>query len=241
MDLSKLLKGQKVLVIDDEKFSRSIIVRFFSEFGDFPTVAAENGAEGLLHLAQQGDAIGVVVCDFNMPAVNGLQVLKAVRTGFNGIRADIPVIMLTGHSDARLVGSAMALDVDAFLVKPVSKQTLVSRVAHALSGARTIKSPERCALVDIDIVTNALREEEAKKKRPASEKSKAVPAAPAPAEPVGKEVLLDAVVPPVTLARDICSPDGTLLLSAGNAITPRLLDRLRELSSLGIDRIWIEE
>lgn len=232
-EVAELLQGRSVLVIDDQRLSRHIVMRFFAGTACTEPVQANDGGEGLQILSDKGASIGAVVCDFNMPGINGLQVLKAVRTSFGGIRNDLPVIMLTGNNDGRLVGAALALDVDAFIVKPVSKVTLMGRLRRVLSAQKTVKSPAQCALVDVDAATDSL-----------NSMANAVPSKVEPEAPIlprGREVTLEMVPVPCTLAQDIRTPTGELLLVAGSTLTRRLVDRLIELNTLGIPlvTVWV--
>lgn len=234
VELSKLLRGRQALVIDDERFSRSIICRFLLELGLLETDQAKDGAEGLTRLATEGNASSLVICDFNMPVMNGLQFLKALRSGIQrSVRRDLPVIMLTGHSDHGLVGTAMALDVDAFLVKPVSKANLAGRLGHALSTTQDIKDASAYATVDVDkIAKRILSGAPAAKAKGAPEKE---------AAKRGQRVELAMLKPNTTLSEDLVAPTGELLLAAGVVLSPRMVQRLQELPSLGINisAVWI--
>jgi CheY-like chemotaxis protein len=148
-DLPRLLQGKRVLVIDDEKYSRSLVSDYLHD--TCQVVTANSGADGLVKLELQGRTIAAVICDFSMPGMNGLQVLKAIRTGFSGIANDLPVFLLTAQADTRIVHTAMALGVDAFLVKPISKQILLGHLAQKLGAQRALKTPAKYALVNVDV------------------------------------------------------------------------------------------
>lgn len=228
VELNKLLRGRQALVIDDERFSRSIICRFLLELGLSDVDQAKDGAEGLTRLATEGNTSSVVICDFNMPVMNGLQFLKSLRSGVQrSVRRDLPVIMLTGHSDHGLVGTAMSLDVDAFLVKPVSKVNLAGRLVHALSTAHDIKDSSAYAAVDVDRIAKRILS------GVPSEKSKVEPEKNAAKR--GQRVELALLKPHSTLSEDLVAPTGELLLATGVTLSPRMVQRLRELPSLGID------
>lgn len=219
-EVADLLQGRCVLIIDDQRLSRHIVTRFFAGTACTEPMQAKDGAEGLACLSEHGQSIGAVVCDFNMPGINGLQLLKAVRTGFSGIRNDLPVIMLTGNSDGQLVAVALALDVDAFLVKPVSQKTFMSRLRYVLAAQKTVKSPEECQAIDIDHLADL--------------SSRADTAADTAEQALnGEEVALERVPVPCTLAEPIRSPSGDLLLAAGVVLTRRMADRLLELRDMG--------
>lgn len=232
--MKRLLQGRKALVIDDERFSRSIICRFLLELGLTEVDQAKDGAEGLNRLAMEGNGSNLVMCDFNMPVMNGLQFLKALRSGIQkSVRRDLPVIMLTGHSDHGLVGTAMALDVDAFLVKPVSKANLASRLSHALETTHDIKDVTAYAAIDVDKIAKRILSG-----APAT-KAEAEPKAPTHK---GQRVELAQLKPQCTLSEDLVAPSGELLLAAGAILSPRMVQRLQELPSLGINisAVWIE-
>ena len=142
-DPSSLLAGLRVLVADDEAFSLSIIGRMLREMGCKDVVAAENGAKAYsMFQADASPGIKLAIIDFNMPDLNGLQILKLIRTGKTTAPRNLPVLMLTGTADGGLVSAAAALDIGAFVVKPVSKATLGTRVAKVL--AETARAQAGC-------------------------------------------------------------------------------------------------
>ena len=88
MDWSRL----KVLVVDDEPFIRSFVVRLLGMIGIAQVAEAADGAEGLSKLPSfQPD---LVVLDIMMEPMNGLQFLKTVRMGLGGAPYDQPVVCL---------------------------------------------------------------------------------------------------------------------------------------------------
>jgi CheY-like chemotaxis protein len=225
MDPSTLLAGRRVLVADDEEFSLSIISRMMREMGCTDLLAADGGPRGLGHLRNDAPpGIQLAILDFNMPEINGLQLLKAIRTGQAGVRRDLPVVMLTGTADGSLVSAAVALDVGAFVVKPVSKAMLGTRIAKVLTDRREPKPASHYEAVDIDSVSNALLLSHkpvggAKTSRPDRIDS-----------PHGMKLRLESVPVGAILAEDIRGPDGELLLGRGTALSERFLRRLRDLS-----------
>ncbi len=131
------LSDQSILIVDDEQFSRSIVARLLEKMGKPQITEAGNGSEALDLLDNDGDKISLVIADFNMPVMHGLEFLKAIRAGEGGIDRDTPFAMLTGHSEKHLIGMALALDVNAFLIKPVSKKGLEQRLDKMLRHGTT--------------------------------------------------------------------------------------------------------
>lgn len=229
----KLLDGRRVLVADDEPFNLSIVSRMMRELGCQEVVTAPSGNHALGALDGVGKGFDVAVLDFNMPGSNGLQILKQLRLGELPAPRDQKVVMLTGSSDFGLVGVAMSLDVDAFIVKPVSLQAMAARL-EKLFGQRTeVKAPADYAKIDIDAVSQRLLS----RKPVGLAKPKAEPQK---ASHNGIPVRLGAVKPGAVLAEDVRSPGGDLLLGKDTQLTERLIRRLQELqSALKLEHVYV--
>jgi CheY-like chemotaxis protein len=226
------LAGMSVLVADDEKFSRQIIIHHLRDFGDPQVEQAGNGSQALVILSDHAKKCDAVILDVVMPGVNGLTVLKAIRVGFNGIRRDMPVIMLTGNSDADLVSSALLLDVDAFVVKPVSKVGLAARLAKIFEESREMRPVAEYASVPTE-----KNERKADALAKAQERKKQVHEDTGP----GFLVQIHDVLPGSVLARDLCNSAHALVLPAGVTLTERYVLRLRELAAgdVALGRLWV--
>jgi CheY-like chemotaxis protein len=232
-DQDSMLNGRRILVADDEAFSLSIIVRLMRELGNNDVLPTDNGDEALKQLKHCGTTLSLAILDFNMPEANGLQVLKQVRTGEAGVPRDLNVLMLTGSSDFGLVGTAMALDVDAFVIKPVSKQALASRLEKVFVESRDIKPAAVYEKIDIDVVSKRLLSNKpVGTPRPKSELKKSGPS--------GMKVRLESVIPGSILAENVRSPTGELLLAKATVLTERLLRRLKELQhAISLEYLYI--
>lgn len=235
-DPSSLLADLRVLVADDEAFSLSIIGRMLREMGCKDVLPADSGAKAFsMFQVESKPPIKLAILDFNMPDLNGLQLLKLIRTGKTAAVRNLPVLMLTGTADGGLVSAAAALDIGAFVVKPVSKATLSTRIAKALTEPREPKTAEQYEAVDIDTVARALLLSH-----------KPVGVAKARAEKAetlrGVKLRLEAVPAGSVLAEDIRGPDGELLLSRGALLSERFLRRLRDFSGVArIEYLVIEQ
>ena len=133
-DAKKLvdLSDYTILLVDDVTFSRQTIFKLLISMGSPVVHHAEDGTEAL-EVLHKNPNVDFVVSDFNMPNFNGLQLLKAIRTGKTDVRRGTPFAMLTGYSDRPLVDMALSLDVNAFLTKPVSKKALSARLGKMLA------------------------------------------------------------------------------------------------------------
>jgi CheY-like chemotaxis protein len=229
-----MLDGLRVLVADDEAFSLSIIGRMLREMGCKDVLQAETGAKAFA-MFQAESKISMAIVDFNMPDLNGLQILKLIRTGKTAAARNLPVLMLTGTADGGLVSAAAALDVGAFVVKPVSKATLTTRISKALGEPREAKPEALYEAVDIDTVSKALllSHKPVGGAKPRTDRTNTAH---------GVKLRLEAVPVGAVLAQDIRGPDGELLLSRGSQLSERFLRRLRDLAGAArIEYLMIEQ
>jgi CheY-like chemotaxis protein len=130
------LARAKVLVVDDQAHMRKLIGTMLKGAGIRFIQEAGNGVEALQRLAE---AIpDVVLLDWDMPTMDGLEFLRKVRSSEENI-ADIPIIMLTAHGERWRVIEAARLGVHEYLVKPVSIKSLVERIGAVLLNPRAMR------------------------------------------------------------------------------------------------------
>jgi CheY-like chemotaxis protein len=233
MSSNQLLAGRRILVADDEPFNLTIVVRMMRALGAEAVIAASHGGQAMGALGDELTAPDFAILDFNMPEINGLDILKQVRTGATAMRRDLPILMLTGSSDFALVGAAMALDVDAFILKPVSQAGMATRLEKLMRVPNDCKAAEDYAKVDVATVGQKLGSH-----KPVGLTMTKVPTK--KAMPQGVPARIDALRPGAVLAEDIRSPSGELLLGPATVLTDRLIRRLQELQSvLKIDQVQI--
>jgi len=129
----------EVLVVDDEAVSRQAAAQTLESVG-YVVKLATNGREALEML--QTSAIELVVCDWNMPVMDGLEFCHAVRGGF--LKRYIYVLMLTGNSSVEDTIRGLEAGADEFLAKPFNPVELVLR---ANIGRRIIEQESRAITV----------------------------------------------------------------------------------------------
>ncbi len=122
----------KVLIVDDQHSMRLLIRGGLQQLGFRTFEEAGDGEAGLRSLA--GCPMDLVISDYNMPKMDGLEFLRAVRA-YPPI-AKTAYIMLTGRGDMELVQRAVQLGVNNFLVKPFTVDTLRGKI-EAIFGALT--------------------------------------------------------------------------------------------------------
>lgn len=114
---------KKVLVIDDDACVREVI-RDVLESSECRVLEAEAGYEGI-ELAKS-DNPDLVIVDFLMPGVTGVQILHILRT--SPLTWDIPVLLISGVHADELVMKALVMDQTAYLMKPFTPSQLLAKV-----------------------------------------------------------------------------------------------------------------
>lgn len=134
--ISSLFKSTKVLLVDDEFYSRKVIRTLLVSIGVKEIFEAADGAKGLE--AIRSVAPDVVLVDWEMPNMDGATFAKSVRSTSGFPHPHVPIIMLTGHSERWRVEEALRLGVNAYLLKPVSGQMLSERLVATLTKPRAV-------------------------------------------------------------------------------------------------------
>src|SRR5436309_15955576 len=100
---------------------RTVLGRILQELG-FAVAEAETGREALTRL-QQIDRPGLMLADWNMPEMNGLQFIRAVRAdpGYAGTR----LMMITTESDLSRVAAALEAGADEYVMKPFTREVIL--------------------------------------------------------------------------------------------------------------------
>ena len=120
----------RIVVIEDESFTRNIIVRGLRQLGVTKIHEAADGGEGLKVVATVRPSL--VLCDIHMEPVDGLGFLESLRKLPIAAIAATPVVFLTADSEQRTVLAAKELQVNGYLVKPVSVAQLQKRIEGVL-------------------------------------------------------------------------------------------------------------
>jgi two-component system chemotaxis response regulator CheY len=114
---------KRVLVVDDSPAVRQQVSYALSTAG-FSVVEAVDGVDG--HTRIKAGDIGMVICDVNMPRMDGLEMVEAVRK-LPG-QAALPIIMLTSESSDALMARGRKAGVKGWVVKPFKADLLIGAV-----------------------------------------------------------------------------------------------------------------
>ena len=129
-----LIQQLSVLVVDDSAFSRSIVRSLLTNIGVKKIVEAADGIAALELIREV--LPDVVILDWEMPLLNGPELVRIVRSPGVFPMPDIPIIMLTSHGERWRIVEAIKLGVNEFLCKPVSAKALLDRLISILLKPR---------------------------------------------------------------------------------------------------------
>jgi len=114
-----------ILVVDDDALSRRMLVRSLSD-GDYACHEAEGGLEAWDRV--QAEPPSLLLLDFEMPGLNGADLLKRLRLDQNPEIAQIPAIMLTGHGGEESEVLCLEAGANDFVTKPINLSVLRARI-----------------------------------------------------------------------------------------------------------------
>jgi two-component system chemotaxis response regulator CheY len=114
----------KILVVDDFSTMRRIIKNLLRELGFNNTIEADDGRTALPIL--QAGGIDFLVTDWNMPGMQGIDLLKAVRA--DAKLSSIPVLMVTAETKREQIMIAAQAGVNGYVVKPFTAGTLKDKI-----------------------------------------------------------------------------------------------------------------
>ncbi|MBN2468290.1 MAG: response regulator [Deltaproteobacteria bacterium] len=120
----------KFLVADDSMVMRSIITKVINSLGH-ETVHAANGQQVLELVEEIGADIDLVLLDWNMPVLNGVETVKAIRGGSRF--SAIPIIMISTESEDAKIDEALKAGATGYVPKPFTPEALSSAIQKALT------------------------------------------------------------------------------------------------------------
>ncbi len=117
-----------ILVVDDAHTIRSIIVKTLKNMGFLSIDEAHDGKEAWEMMGVVNPPFGLIICDWNMPNMTGLDLLKAMRSDarFN----HLPFLMLTAENDSAQVLEAIKAGVTNYVVKPFTSELLTQKLQN---------------------------------------------------------------------------------------------------------------
>ena len=118
-------KNMKILVVDDFSTMRRIIKNLLKDLG-FANIQEADDGNTALPMLQQGD-FDFVVTDWNMPGMQGIDLLRAIRA--DASLKHIPVLMVTAEAKKEQIIAAAQAGVNGYVIKPFTAGTLKAKLA----------------------------------------------------------------------------------------------------------------
>ena len=122
----------RILVVDDISSMRRLAAAFLHELGYRQITQAANGAEALTML--QKEAFDLVITDWSMPRMSGLELLQAIRKDSN--LKQVPVLLITAEARKENIMAAAQSGASGYVVKPFTMTTLGEKVERILERSQ---------------------------------------------------------------------------------------------------------
>jgi two-component system chemotaxis response regulator CheY len=114
------------LIVDDSRSARAALRKLLAEH-DFTCQEASNGNEALAYLQSADELPDLCLVDWNMPEMDGLDLVKAIRA----VRrlSDVPIMMVSAESAQANVARALMVGADEYCIKPLHRDALVEKLS----------------------------------------------------------------------------------------------------------------
>jgi len=131
----------RVLLVEDDPQSMNLIRSMLNDLGIYQVHTASNGLKAKIFLedAETKEFANVMLCDWGMPLVSGIDLLRHVRQN----RPDMPFLMITGQADEDSVKEARSAGVTGYIRKPFTKDDLRKKlwIVQSVLGLRSSQGP----------------------------------------------------------------------------------------------------
>lgn len=122
----------KILVVDDQIEARTMMRNMLLELGITQIFEASDGREALEFIDAAFDFVDLILCDWNMPQMNGVELLRQLRS----VDPDLPFLMITGRGDMESVVEAKSSGVTGYIRKPFSPKQLEAKMRIVMQKRR---------------------------------------------------------------------------------------------------------
>ncbi|GAA5217031.1 response regulator [Corallincola platygyrae] len=209
MGFSKELSELKVLVVDDQPIILHMMAGVLNQLG-LANVDTAQSAELALSVVEGGD-VDLLLVDIEMDGMNGLELLKRIRCGQTGLSTNTPVLVITSHTEASVLGTAIALDANGIVAKPAKPEQLTTKISDAFNTNFSARPRIGYEVIPTDVV----------------ESGDVVPE-----QQGARNVQLADLEEGMVLAAAVKTREDKVLLNQGIRISANTIDRLREVQDL---------
>jgi two-component system, chemotaxis family, chemotaxis protein CheY len=116
------------LVVEDSPMMRQLLVFALSRVKQIRVTEADDGVDGLRKLA--ASKFDIILTDINMPIMDGLKLVKRVRT--DPVHKDVPIVIITTESAEEDRQRALSLGANAYITKPIQAPQVIAKVRELL-------------------------------------------------------------------------------------------------------------
>jgi putative two-component system response regulator len=142
-DILETDKGKtRILIVDDEKSIRDMVVRLLKMTG-YSCTAAADAAEVRAILSKQD--FELVLCDMNMPGESGMDLIKFISSAY----PDMAIMMVTGQDNPELAEKALDIGAYGYVIKPFKQNQLIISISNALRR-RNLEINNRLYIMDME-------------------------------------------------------------------------------------------
>ena len=126
----------RILIVEDEEQVRKPMRLNLTKAG-YDVVEVGNGTDAIKFLKTEDNAgaVDTLLCDLRMPGVTGIETIRYVRTHYPWI----PIVVLTGYPDEDLAASLLNLGVLDYLIKPITREELLTVIARRVRQSQAIR------------------------------------------------------------------------------------------------------
>ncbi len=135
LEISNAIESIKVLMVEDDATNSMVTSNYLQHLGH--DVTAATSGEAALQLLHEAE-FSLVLLDISLPGIDGLTILKYIRTHPDKSIADMPVIAMSAHVFSEEVDEYLSAGMDGFLGKPFAMEDLERAIAQASTGAEVI-------------------------------------------------------------------------------------------------------
>ncbi len=128
------LESVSFLIVDPNAFMRSLIKNVLHVFGAEKFIEANDGADAFK--AIQNLVPDIIITEWMMDPLDGLDFTRLVRTGKDSTNAFVPIIMMTAYTEKQRIVKARDAGITEFIAKPLSAKTLMGRVTAIVERPR---------------------------------------------------------------------------------------------------------
>ena len=127
MMTSRKMQDVKILIVEDQDEVRTLIRHMVLNIGFTQVFESSDGREALTFIDEADDFVDLIICDWNMPGMSGVELLRQVRSVYE----DMPFLIVTGRDDVESVVEAKSSGVTAYIRKPFTLPQLEFKIRAA--------------------------------------------------------------------------------------------------------------